>query len=37
MSSRDRDTMRLWGLLTLIAFIGFAVLLAAALLPASVS
>jgi hypothetical protein len=34
MSSRDRDTMRLWGLLTLSAFISFAVLLTAALLPA---
>jgi hypothetical protein len=37
MSSCDRDTMRLWGLLTLIAFVGFAVLLAAALLPAGTS
>jgi hypothetical protein len=34
MSSRDRDTMRLWGLATLSAFVSFAVALTAAVLPA---
>jgi hypothetical protein len=37
MSSRDRDTMRLWGLATLSALASFAVALTAALLPAALT